>query len=240
VTEPPPTIPSIRIVSGEVEARSATTRVVLPTPTVPAWAPYARVAESIATHRRPFPAHPHEAEEVLSYVIEGFATYQFGTASEEALGAGEARFLTAGTKVMHRIAPAKGSPIRWFTLVVGLPASAAGRAPTVQRATAIPGLPEAREVVVQPIVGGGSDVRSIAGLEAAALSSPGGGSVFRRVGHGRRGVLYVLAGRGTVDGHAVEAGEAALIEGAAGVGIQCEPGFRGVMATVTTDAAPRG
>ncbi len=225
--------PTIRVVPGEVEAGSATTRVVLPTATLPRWLPFVRVAESIAGRRRPFPAHSHERQEVLSWLLEGFATYQVGTDTPEALGAGEARLLTAGGKVAHRIAPAKGSPIRWFTLVLDLPSTGPAEAPVLQRVVVVPTLPEAREVVVQPLVGAGSGIRSAAGLDCLSLSSPGGGAVFSRVGHGRRGILYLLAGRGTVDGRAVEAGEAALIEGAAGIGIHCGPGFRGVMATAT-------
>jgi len=54
---------TVRVVAGEVGAREVTARVALPTAAQPRWPPFERVAETIATPRRPFPLHRHEGVE---------------------------------------------------------------------------------------------------------------------------------------------------------------------------------
>ncbi len=70
---------SIRVIPGEIDGRDVTTRAVIPSTAQPRWPPLERIAETIATPRRRFPPHRHEGVEVLTYVIEGSGTYEYGT-----------------------------------------------------------------------------------------------------------------------------------------------------------------
>ncbi len=211
--------PSLRIVPGIVETKSTTTRLVIPTSAQPAWPPFVRVGETVASRARQFPAHSHEGEEVLTYVIDGFSSYQSEDQPPEVLQRGSARFLTASTKSSHRIMSARGGPIRWFNLVTSLPAPVAG-APRVQSSEPPVAPRYDEDAHVRPLVGPGSYIASAGGLEVAEIKFEEPATTFRRIGHNRRGVVYSIAGMGTVDGKGIESGEAALAEGMAGIAIQ--------------------
>ncbi len=225
-----PTAPSIRIVAGEIQTQSATTRLVLPTANLPAWPPYLRVSETVAGRARQLAAHPHEHEEVLTVVSDGFASYQLGNDPPQALGPGSARLLTSPGRSSHRISPSRGGAIRWFNLVVG-PIAPSATPPKLQ-ASEPGGTPRVEEnALVRPLVGPGAPMSSGAGLEVREVTFVQPSATFQRVGHDRRAVLYVLAGQGSVEGRGIEAGEAALAEGVAAVSLQGSKGLRAVVAT---------
>jgi redox-sensitive bicupin YhaK (pirin superfamily) len=221
---------SIRVLPGDIESTVVTTRLLVPTTVQPNWNPFLRVAESIANRARQLPAHGHESEEVLTYVTEGFASYQLGDGNIEPLPPGSGRLLTTPGRVSHRISPAKGGAIRWLNLVLALPASSTG-APRLQSMG-----PDAPTVVedtvrVRPIVGPRAPMVSQAGFEFQELQFPEEGTTFRSVGSSRRAILYALSGRGMVDQRAIEAGEAAFIEGMPGVAVHGGEGFCAFFAT---------
>jgi hypothetical protein len=64
--------------------------------------------------------------------------------------------------------------------------------------------------------------------------------LFRRLGHDRVAIGYALAGRGKLDEQAVDAGEAALVERAAGVALQGQAGFRVIFVSVPRGPDPDG
>jgi redox-sensitive bicupin YhaK (pirin superfamily) len=228
---------SIRIVAGEIDTRTVATRLVIPSAGQPVWPPFLRVAESIAARGRTLPPHAHEREEVLTYVTEGFAVYQLGRDPPDALSQGAARLLTTGARVEHRVSPAQGGAIRWFNLVVGLP-SAETRAPRIQSAPANSPTVEIDTVRVRPLVGPRAPMSSAVGLECQELVFVNASTTIPRVGPRRRGILYALAGRGTVDDLPVEAGEAALVEGVPGIAVHGGVGFRAMLATAPTEPTP--
>jgi quercetin 2,3-dioxygenase len=219
---------TVRIVRGEISSKNVTTRTVIPTAATPKWPPFERVAETIATPRRPFPAHRHEAEEVLTYVIEGSAVYALAPGPSEPLSPGSTKLLTAPTPVSHSINPAKGQTIRWFALVATLPGGVAS-APRLQSGRPTPTPVQADGTVVQPLVGTRSGVSSSTGLECDSVEFREEGTSFQKVGHDRVAVVYALSGPGVVDNLAIEAGEAALVEEAAGIALQGDPGFHVVL-----------
>ncbi|MCI4350485.1 MAG: pirin family protein [Thermoplasmata archaeon] len=219
---------SIRVVPGEISAKDTTTRTVIPTAAQPRWPPFERVAERIASSGHRFPPHHHAGVEVLTYVVEGSGSYEFGPGPPDALVAGSTHLLTAPEPVAHAIRLEKGQTIRWFALVATLPP----RSPTPLR------LQSARAVVsgvrddvthVQPIIGAGTPIASAVGMEAEVVEFHGSGASFRKLGHDRVAVGYALSGRGAVDNEAVDGGEAALVEGAAGVALHGRPGFRVIL-----------
>jgi redox-sensitive bicupin YhaK (pirin superfamily) len=228
VGDAPSSAPSLRIVGGEVQARTTTSRTVIPTAAQSAWPPFRRVAEVIATVDRKLPAHGHEGEEVLTYGIEGSASVAVGGTPPKPLQAHTVVLLTAPGKAIHAISPAEGSTVRWFSVVVGLASPATGDT-RVQWGRPPAGDPQPDGTVVRRLVGPGSGVTSTARLEGEAIEFLSEGTTFRRVGRDRRAVVYALSGRGRVDGQAIEQGEAALVENYSGLGLQGHPGFRAVL-----------
>lgn len=207
-----------------------TTRVVLPSAGHPGWPPFRRVSESEANRGRQLPEHAHEREEVLTYVTEGFASYQLAGGAVEPLARGSARLLTAPGRVTHRVAPAQGGAIRWFNLVVALPSDSTG-APRLQSMDPEAPTFEEDTVHVRPILGRGATMSSSLGLECHALQFSEESTTFRGVGADRRAVLYALSGRGSVDQREVEAGAAAFVEGLAGVAVHGAAGFAAILVT---------
>jgi redox-sensitive bicupin YhaK (pirin superfamily) len=221
---------SIRVVPGEIGSKDVTTRVILPTAAQPRWPPFERVAETIATPRRPFPPHRHENAEVLTYVIEGSASYAFGPGAPEPLEPGSTKLLTASANVSHAINPGKGQTVRWFSLVASLPP---GVAPATRlqsgRGTSTEIQPDG--TILHQLVGPHAGLPSAAGLECEVVRFVQQGTAFRRVGHERVAVIYALAGPGFVDNSPLDEGEAALVNDAAGVALQGESGFHVILAT---------
>jgi redox-sensitive bicupin YhaK (pirin superfamily) len=216
---------SIRIVSGEINVKDATTRVVLPTVTTPRCPPFARVAETIAAPRRRFPPHRHESVEVLTYVIEGSGSYESGSAPATNLMAGSTSLLTATESVAHSLNPKTGQTLRWFGVIVNLPAGTKGPG-HVQSSEARPSAPQADGTVVRRLVGPESGVTSATGLESEVIEFQSAGTAFRRVGHDRVAIFYALSGNGQIDSLPLDAGEAALAQDASGVAVQGRAGLR--------------
>jgi quercetin 2,3-dioxygenase len=225
---------SVRVVPGEISAKDVTTRVTLPNATLPRWPPFERVAEMIATPRRAFPPHRHEGVEVVTYVIEGAGQYGVGGEAPVTVGPGSASLLSAPTAVPHSLNAGKGQTIRWFALVASLPSTATGPPRAVTRRFE-PSRGPGDGTLTRHIVGPGTGITSDAGLDCEVIEFAESGDAFRRIGHDRVGVIYTLNGRGAVDNASIEAGEAALVEEAAGVAIHGRASLQVIVAT-----APRG
>jgi quercetin 2,3-dioxygenase len=222
--------PTLHWIPGEVIAKTTTARLLLPSARFSTWPPFTRAVETIATAARQLPAHGHEGEEVLTYMFEGFASYQYGTDTAVPLPPGSVRLLTAPSKATHRISPARGSAIRWFSLVVSLPPSVKGE-PRVQSALPASTLPQPDGTVVRELVGPGSPVTGKSGLAAREISFVQTGTMFQRMGRDRRGLVYALSGRGTVDSQPIEGGEGVLVEGASGIAVHGQTGLRVLVAS---------
>ncbi|MGA8543528.1 MAG: hypothetical protein WB947_08355 [Thermoplasmata archaeon] len=197
------------------------------------------MAETISTPRRRLPQHRHQCVEVLTHVIEGSGTYEYGSSTPELIGQGDTRLLTAPDPVSHAINPGKGQTIRYFAIVASLPA---GKMPEV-------GLQSARsaESAVLPdgtsvarLVGPGSGIQSGVGLESERIRFHSEGTSFRMVGHGHLAICYALAGEGAVDSQSLQGGEAAFIDEASGIALQGNPGFRVIFLRVPRDSSPPG
>jgi quercetin 2,3-dioxygenase len=227
--------PTLRWVPGEVVAKSTTARLLLPGPGLSTWLPFTRAVETIATAARQLPAHGHEGEEVMTYMIEGFASYQYGNAAPVPLPPGSVRLLTAPSRATHRVSPAQGSAIRWFSLVLSLPSSLKGE-PRVQSAQPRSTETQPDGTVVRKLVGPGGSVFGKSGLSADEISFVQMGTTFQRVGRDRRGLVYALSGRGTIDSQAIEGGEGVLIEGASGIAVHGQSGLRVLVASAPTPA----
>lgn len=230
---------SVRIVPSEIQSGAVTTRLLLPTERVPAWRPFRRISESVAGRARQLPTHAHEHEEVLTYVTEGFASYQVEGSPSESLVQGSARLLTTAGKASHRVSAAQGAAIRWFSLVVDLPRAFGGET-RLQSVPAGAAPAEVDNACVRRLVGPDGPMVSGSGLDCYELAFPEGSTTFARVGRDRRAVLYALAGHGTVDDQGIDAGEAALAEGVPALSVQGRAGFRAILATAPAEGRPPG
>jgi quercetin 2,3-dioxygenase len=221
----------IRVITGEISAKDATTRAVLPTAAVPKCPPFERVAETIATPRRRFPPHRHEGVEVLTYVIEGSGTHEFGADPPFRVESGATSLLTAATSVAHSMNPGAGQTLRWFAVMTALPAGA-GVSNRIQSGRAVPSAVQPDGTVVRSLVGPEAPMTSAMGLACEAIEFRAAGVAFRRVGHDRIAICYAVTGSGQVDGSPLDAGEAALAEDASGIGIKGRPGLLVMLASV--------
>jgi quercetin 2,3-dioxygenase len=222
--------PTLRWIPGEVVAKSTTARLLLPGPGISTWLPFTRAVETIATAARQLPAHAHEGEEVLTYMFEGFADYQYQSDPPAPLPPGSVRLLTSPSKSTHRISPARGSAIRWFSLVVRLPPSVKGDS-RVQSAQPASTGTQPDGTVVHDLVGPGSPISAKSGLTAREVSFTSAGTTFQRMGRDRRGLVYALAGRGGIDSQPIEGGEGVLVEGASGIAVHGQAGLRVLVAS---------
>ncbi|MGB6500734.1 MAG: hypothetical protein WBG19_04965 [Thermoplasmata archaeon] len=229
---------TIRVVAAEIEAKTATTRTAIPTSAQPSWPPFERVAETIATPRRPFPMHRHSGVEVLTYVIEGSASYHFGEEPPRPLGPGSTVLLTAPTSLSHAINPGQGRTVRWFAVVAALP-SPSPAAARLQAAEARPVTGVTDDILVRHLVGRESSLTSAAGLESDEFEFRAPATTFRETGHDRLAIGYALAGRGRLGEVPIEAGETALVEDTAGISIEGQSGFKLVFVGAPRPSANR-
>jgi redox-sensitive bicupin YhaK (pirin superfamily) len=221
---------SVRVVAGEILSKDATTRVIVPTSAVPRAPPFERVAETIATARRRLPPHRHENAEVFTYVIEGTGTYDFGPGPSLTMVRGSSYLLTAPQSITHSISPGPGQTLRYFATIVSLPPGSTLESRL--QSTQPPAVPEPDGTMDRALAGPGTRVSSFAGLAAEAIEFHDAGTAFRKVGHDRLAIAYAAAGTGKVDNQALEAGEAALVEDAAGVAIAGRPGLKVILTSV--------
>jgi redox-sensitive bicupin YhaK (pirin superfamily) len=208
----------------------------IPTVSQPVWTPFHLVSEGIAARERHLPAHAHDREEVVTYLIEGSAAYKLEGRPAERLPQGSARLLTAGSREIHEVSPSEGASIRWFNLVVGLPRSFTGPSRLQATGSSSPKV-IVDEVEVRRLTGPNGPMVSASGLECDVMAFPQECTTFRRVGAGRRAIVYALAGRGTVDERSVEAGEIALVDGAPALSIGGSEGFRAIFAVAGVEPA---
>jgi redox-sensitive bicupin YhaK (pirin superfamily) len=215
---------SVKIVAGEISAKDATTRTVVPTAGGSKLPPFERVAETIATPRRRFPPHRHEGVEVLTYVIEGSGLQEYGSDAPVSVRAGSTSLLSATASVAHSMNPGIGQTMRWFAILSTLP-SGRGGSNRVQSGLVEPSAVLSDGTVVRRLVGPGALTTSAMGLECEEIEFRSTGAAFRRVGRDRVGIFYAITGTGQVDGAPLDAGEAALAEDVSGVGIQGRSGL---------------
>ncbi len=229
--------PSIRVIAGEVQSRTATNRLVIPSVGLNAWLPFVRVGETIASRARQFPPHTHEHEEVLTYLSEGSATYRLGERPGETASAGTAFLLSSASNVTHSISPIKGGSVRWFVLVIALRAELSE--PRLQSSHLSEASTFEEKTQVRRLVGPRAPMTSHTGLECRELVFVQRSTSFLRVGHDRHAVVYAMSGAGTVDGRGLQAGEGALISDVSGIAIAGTPGLRVIAATAPAPIVER-
>ena len=223
---------NLKVVRAEIDADERTTNLLFPNRDQGPWLPFERFAETITTSRTKLERHPHRAQEVLVYVLNGEIDHVDGSGRRERLTRGSVALITAHDEVFHQLDAVKGTRARWLSVVVRLPWHTEPPPTQVQIKGA--GDPKAASdgTVQTPVVGPLARADSFSGLQVLDMESAKEGTGFFRIGHDHRGLIYALEGSGAVEGSPLAPGSGVLMENLSGVAIGGSPGFRVVLATV--------
>lgn len=224
------------IVPGQVEADDITARLLFPTARQGPWLPFERFAETMATSRKKAGLHPHQAEEVVVYVLEGYVGHEYDGGNYESLTDGSVVVLTAHEEIRHELVMEKGRTARWLSIVLRVPWHTEPPPTSILIRTAGDAVEGSDGTVQRAVVGPLARAEAFTGLEFTDISFAKEGTGFFRIGRDRRSVAYVLGGSGTIGGKHVEPGDGALLENASGIAIHGSPGYRVALATVPRPA----
>ena len=119
--------------------------------------------------------------------------------------------------------------------MVALPRTA-GSIPVSERYAPTTSGPLPVGTIQHRLLGAGAKFSSQAGVECSEIEFVANGTTFRRVGRGRRAIVYAVRGRGSVDGSALEEGEAALVDGVSGISVHGSRGFRALLVSAPSPA----
>ena len=173
------------------------------------WGPLRVINEDRVAAGRGFGKHGHRDMEIVSYVLEGALAHEDSMGTRSAIVPGEVQRMSAGTGVMHSEFNHSTTGTTHFLQIWIIPAKT-GVPPSYEQKS----FPDAEKrgrlrLVVSPDGAEGSvsihqDARMYAGLfdgdETATLA----------LAPGRLGYVHLARGRATVNGHALQAGDALL------------------------------
>ncbi len=163
---PPASEPrELTIVHGEIDASDTTAHLLFPTRDEQPFLPFQRFAESMATSRRKGEMHPHQGEEVVQYVLEGYIDHEDGSGNHTSLTEGSLLVLTARDEVRHALRMERGRTARWLSLVVRLPLTTEVPQTSLQIMTARRPSVGSDGTVRTPLVGSNGPARTSSGLE---------------------------------------------------------------------------
>ena len=173
------------------------------------WGPLRVINEDRVAAGRGFGKHGHRDMEIISYVLEGALAHEDSMGTAKAIVPGEVQRMSAGTGVMHSEFNHSATDTTHFLQIWIIPAKT-GVPPSYEQKT----FPDAEKrgrlrLVVSPDGAEGSvsihqDARMYAGL------FDGDESATHVLAPGRLGYVHMARGVATVNGHALQAGDALL------------------------------
>ena len=174
------------------------------------WGPLRVINEDRVAAGRGFGKHGHRDMEIISYVLEGALAHEDSMGTRKAIVPGEVQRMSAGTGVMHSEFNHSATDTTHFLQIWIIP-SKTGVPPSYEQKT----FPDAEKrgrlrLVVSPDGADGSvtihqDARMYAGL------FDGDESATHPLAPGRLGYVHLARGAATVNGHALQAGDALLL-----------------------------
>ena len=174
------------------------------------WGPLRVINEDRVAAGRGFGRHGHRDMEIISYVLEGALAHEDSMGTAKAIVPGEVQRMSAGTGVMHSEFNHDPTGTTHFLQIWIIP-SKTGVPPSYEQKT----FPDAEKrgrlrLVVSPDGADGSvtihqDARMYAGL------FDGDESATHALAPGRLGYVHLARGAATVNGHALQAGDALLL-----------------------------
>ena len=159
-----------------------------------------------------FGKHGHQSMEIISYVLDGALGHEDSMGNRSTIVPGEVQRMSAGTGVQHAEFNHNAGGFTHFLQIWIIPAAEGGAPGYEQKAFSEEEKRGRLRLILSPDAADGSvrlqqDARIYAGLfgagESAAIS----------LNPGRLGYVHLARGKARVNGHALDAGDALLLEG---------------------------
>jgi redox-sensitive bicupin YhaK (pirin superfamily) len=221
--------------SSHEDLSEPTSHLLIPTAEQGPFPPFDRFAETVARARLRLGFHPHLAEEVVTYVLDGAVHHEDGSGRHTVLNAGSVFVVTAHQEIRHELTmqPLQdGRSARSLSIVLRLPWHTEAPPTSLQIKDAADAVESTDGTVQRSVVGPLARADSAMGLECVDLEFSRATETSFQIGRHRRGIAYVLEGSGTVDKGRVEPGQGALFENVARLTLSGSPGFRVFLASV--------
>jgi hypothetical protein len=159
-----------------------------------------------------FPTHGHKDMEILTYVLEGALEHKDSMGNGSVIRPGDVQYMSAGTGVRHSEFNASDTETVHLLQIWLLP-NQVGTAPRYdQRHFAVEERRGRLALIASPHGRAGSIATYQDGLLYATLLGDGE-SVVQGVGHGRQAYVHLARGEARVNGQALQAGDAAGLQG---------------------------
>ena len=227
---------------GQVVIRSShedlsdpTARLLMPTVDQGPFLPFERFAETLATRRMQEGLHPHLAEEVVTYVLDGYVHHEDATGNHTVLSPGSVLVVTAHTEIRHDLTmqpSQQGRNARWLSIVLRLPWHTEAPQNSLQVKDAGDAMESSDGTIQRPVTGPLARAETFLGLECTDIEFAREADASFSIRRGRRGVVYVLRGSGMIEKNSVQAGQGAVFENVGRLTIHGSPDFRAFLATV--------
>ena len=225
----------VTVVRSHPDLSDPSSRLLMPTAEQGPFPPFDRVAETIAASRIQEGLHPHLAEEVVAYVLDGQVRHEDGAGHHSILRPGSVLVVTAHEEVRHELTmqpSQEGRSARWLSIVLRLPWHTEAPPTSVQIKDAGDAIESVEGIVQRPVVGSQARADSALGLECTDIEFARETDATYPVAQDHRGVAYVLQGRGLNEKEPVEAGFGALFEDIQRLALHGSPGCRVFLASV--------
>jgi redox-sensitive bicupin YhaK (pirin superfamily) len=166
-----------------------------------------------------FGSHSHRDMEILSYVLKGSLAHRDNMGHEETLGPNEIQRMSAGTGVIHsEFNASAGEPVHFLQIWIE-PATTGGPSSYEQIRFAPEDKKGRLKLLASPQGGAGvARINQDARVFVAELT--GGDKIDYRLGAERYAWLHVIRGAVTVNGVALEGGDAAALSQEAAVSVE--------------------
>lgn len=229
-------------IASHPDLSDPSTRLLMPTAEQGPFLPFDRFAQTVAMRAESLGRHPHLAEEVVVYVLEGSVRHEGEDGSPTVLGPGSVVVLTAHDEIRHALIPEAGTvgaSARWLSIVLRLPWHTEPPPTALQIRDAGEATEGIEGVTQRPLVGRLARADSSMGLECTDLEFTRRHDLRFPVGLDRRGVAYVLRGTGSIEKQTIAAGQGALLDHVGLVTLSGTTGFRVFLSTVPVSGDER-
>jgi redox-sensitive bicupin YhaK (pirin superfamily) len=157
-----------------------------------------------------FGSHGHRDMEILSYVLKGSLAHRDNMGHEEVLGPNEIQRMSAGTGVMHsEFNASKTEPVHF--LQIWIEPATEGTPSSYEQLRFAPEEKRGKWKLLAGPAGGDGAARINQDAQVFVSELAAGDSVDYRLAKGRYAWLHVIRGAVTVNGTALETGDAAAL-----------------------------
>ncbi len=225
----------VMIRSSHEDLSDPTSHLLMPTAEQGPFPPFDRFAETVATRRTEVGLHPHVAEEVVAYVLDGYVHHEDGGGTHTVLAPGSVLVVTAHEEIRHALTmqpSQEGRSARWLSIVLRLPWRTEAPPTSIQIKDAGDATESLDGTVRCLVVGPLARAETFMQLECTDIKFTREADVSVPIDRKRRGLAYVLRGSGMIEKKSVEMGHGALFENVSKVALYGSPGLRVFLATV--------